>query len=99
MELKGMLNDYYQNVGIREYFNRYGVWNGLKRGLFNAIPFHIIKDYEIKNDTLYILEVRKNNVKYEYLINRETDSDKLIVFNNGAIAGGNVKYPVFQRHS
>lgn len=43
-----MLNDYYQNVGIREYFNRYGVWNGLKRGLFNAIPFHIIKDYEIK---------------------------------------------------
>lgn len=63
------------------------------------IDYFELKDYEIKNDTLYILEVRKNNVKYEYLINRKTDSDKLIVFNNGAIAGGNVKYPVFQRHS
>ena len=43
-----MLNDYYQNVGIKGYFNRYGVWNGLKRGLFNAIPLHVVKDYEIK---------------------------------------------------
>ncbi len=53
----------------------------------------------IKENLNYILEVKKNNVKYEYLINRNTTNDKLIVFNNGAIAGGNVKYPIFQRHS
>lgn len=38
-------------------------------------------------------------MKYEFLINKKLDSDKLIVFNNGAVAGGNVKFPVFQRHS
>lgn len=43
-----MLNDYYQNVGVKGYFNRYGIINGLKRGIFNTNPIHIIKDYEIK---------------------------------------------------
>lgn len=43
-----MLNDYYQNVGVKGYINRYGLINGLKRGLFNANPFHIITDYEVK---------------------------------------------------
>lgn len=43
-----MLNDYYQNVGLKGYFNRYGIWNGIKRGLFNAMPMHFVKDYEIK---------------------------------------------------
>ena len=46
-----------------------------------------------------ILEVKKDQVKYEYLINKKNDNNKLIVFNNGAIAGGNVKVPIFQRHS
>lgn len=48
---------------------------------------------------LYILTVKKDHVKYEYLIHQRPNNDKLIVFNNGAIVGGNVKYPVFQRHS
>lgn len=43
-----MLNDYYQNVGLKGYFNRYGIWNGIKRGMFNAMPIHLVKDYEIK---------------------------------------------------
>lgn len=63
------------------------------------VDYYDLQNYQIKNDMLYILEVKKDNVKYEYLLNRKTCSDKLIVFNNGAIAGGNVKYPVFQRHS
>lgn len=63
------------------------------------IDYYDLENYKIKENLLYILEVRKDNVKYEYLINRKTDNDKLIVFNNGAIAGGNVKVPVFQRHS
>ena len=43
-----MLNDYYKNVGLKGYFNRYGIWNGIKRGMFNAMPIHLVKDYEIK---------------------------------------------------
>ena len=55
------------------------------------IDYYELENYVIKENLLYILEVKKDNVKYEYLINRRTDNDKLIVFNNGAIAGGNVK--------
>lgn len=63
------------------------------------IDYYDLENYKVKENLLYILEVKKDNVKYEYLINRKTDNNKLIVFNNGAIAGGNVKVPVFQRHS
>lgn len=63
------------------------------------IDYYDLENYKVKENLLYILEVKKNNVKYEYVINRKTDNNKLIVFNNGAIAGGNVKVPVFQRHS
>lgn len=63
------------------------------------IDYYDLENYKIRENLLYILEVKKDNVKYEYLINRKTDNDKLIVFNNRAIAGGNVKTPVFQRHS
>jgi glycosyltransferase involved in cell wall biosynthesis len=63
------------------------------------IDYYDLKEYKIKNNLTYILEVKKDNVKYEYLINRKQDKDKLIVFNNGAIEGGNIKYPIFQRHS
>lgn len=63
------------------------------------IDYYDLENYKIKENLLYILEVKKDNVKYEYLINRKKNNDKLIVFNNGAIAGGNVKVPIFQRHS
>lgn len=63
------------------------------------IDYYDLENYSVKENLLYILEVKKDNVKYEYLINRKTENDKLIVFNNGAIAGGNVKVPIFQRHS
>jgi glycosyltransferase involved in cell wall biosynthesis len=63
------------------------------------IDYYDLENYEVKENKLYILEVRKDNVKYEYLINRKKENNKLIVFNNGAIAGGNVKFPIFQRHS
>ena len=63
------------------------------------IDYYDLENYMIRENLLYILEVKKDNVKYEYLINRKIGTDRLIVFNNGAIAGGNVKVPVFQRHS
>ncbi|EJT6501011.1 glycosyltransferase [Clostridium perfringens] len=64
-----------------------------------TIKYYDLNNISIKNDTMYVLRVLKDNVPYEYLINRKSNSDKLIVFNNGAIAGGNVNVPVFQRHS
>lgn len=63
------------------------------------IRYDELENYIIKENLLYILEVEKDDVKYEYLINRKFENNKLIVFNNGAVAGEKVKYPVFQRHS
>lgn len=64
-----------------------------------TIQEYELDDLEIQNDCLYILSVIKNGVPYEYLVNRRTDSDKLVVFHNGAIAEGDITVPVFQRHS
>lgn len=70
-----MINEYYQNVGIKGYFERYGIWNGLKRGLFNANPIHFIKDYEIKK-----ILWQKSAQKYiqKYIKNRDKDPKGLI---------------------
>lgn len=43
-----MLNKYYQNVGVKGYFKRYGLVNSVKRGIFLTNSFHLVKDYEIK---------------------------------------------------
>jgi glycosyltransferase involved in cell wall biosynthesis len=58
-----------------------------------------LKDYKIPNDHIFMLRVIKDNVPYEYLINRQSNNEKLIVFNNGAVTQGEVSVPVFQRHS
>lgn len=64
-----------------------------------TIQEYELDSYEIQKDCLYVLRVMKDGVPYEYLINRRSDSDKLVVFHNGAVAEGNVSVPVFQRHS
>jgi glycosyltransferase involved in cell wall biosynthesis len=56
-------------------------------------------NYMIRDDYMHVLRVMKDGVPYEYLINKRNDSDKLVVFNNGAVVGGKVSVPVFQRHS
>ena len=58
-----------------------------------------LDSHEIRRDTLYVLRVMKDGVPYEYLIHRRSENDKLVVFNNGAVAEGNVSVPVFQRHT
>lgn len=63
------------------------------------ISAQALDDYCIEMDKMYVLRVIKDDVPYEYLIHRRSDNDKLIVFNNGAVAQGNVTVPVFQRHS
>ena len=79
--------------------------NGLKSKM-QVLPYPVVsidyselESYVVKNDCIYILSVNKDGVKYEYLINYRLNNKKLIVFNNGAVAGGNVKVPVFQRLS
>ena len=64
-----------------------------------TIYYYELNNYKIQNDYMYVLRVIKDNVPYEYLINRRSNNDKLIVFHNGAVAEGNVTVPVFQRHS
>lgn len=64
-----------------------------------TIQDYELKEHQIKTDCMYVLRVIKDGVPYEYLINRRSNNDKLIVFNNGAVAEGNVSVPVFQRHS
>lgn len=64
-----------------------------------TIQEYELDHYEIQNDRLYVLRVMRGGVPYEYLINRRSDNDKLVVFNNGAIAEGDITVPVFQRHS
>mgnify|MGYP002262645763 CR=1 FL=1 len=64
-----------------------------------TIQHYELEQYKVERDHPYILRVIKNKVPYEYLIHRRSDNDKLIVFHNGAVAGGNVHVPVFQRHS
>lgn len=48
----------FQNIGIKDYFKRYGLSNGLKRGAFIICPLQVVKDksyrkilyyYKIKN--------------------------------------------------
>jgi hypothetical protein len=58
-----------------------------------------LEKHEIRQNFMYVLRVMKDGVPYEYLIHRRSDSNHLIVFHNGAVVGGNVKVPVFQRHS
>lgn len=64
-----------------------------------TIQEYELDTYQIPTNCLYVLRVVKDGVPYEYLLHRRTDNDKLIVFNNGAVAEGNVSVPVFQRHS
>lgn len=64
-----------------------------------TIDYSQLDELKIRKDYMYVLRVVKGGVPYEFLINRISSSNKLIVFNNGAAVGGNVTVPVFQRHS
>lgn len=64
-----------------------------------TISLNELKDHVVPYDEMYVLRVIADGVPYEYLIDRKSGNDKLVVFNNGAIAEGNVTVPVFQRHS
>ena len=43
-----MLNDYYQNIGMKGFIQRYGIVNAVKRGAFMFMKVHLVKDYEVR---------------------------------------------------
>lgn len=43
----------FKNIGLRQYFERYGIKNALKRGIFTASPIHLLSDYENKKILYY----------------------------------------------
>ena len=45
----------FENIGIKEYFKRYGVKYGLVRGVYLAFPFHFVRDYSSKKILYYRL--------------------------------------------
>lgn len=54
----------FKNIGVSEFFKRYGYRYGIKRALFSANPIHIVKDYENKK-ILYYKKVEKT-IKRKY---------------------------------
>ena len=48
----------FQNIGINAYLKRYGLKNGLLRGIYMANPIHIVRDYENKK-LLYYYHAKK----------------------------------------
>jgi glycosyltransferase involved in cell wall biosynthesis len=75
--------------------------NKYKKLPYPELTIHEVElnEIEIPIETPVVLRVMKNNVPYEYLINKKEYNNKLIVFNNGAVPEGNVTFPIFQRHS
>lgn len=80
---------------LLRYLDRY---DG-RRPDFSVGDEYELDAFEIRRDKTFILRVMQGGVPYEYLIRRRSGNDKLIVFHNGAVPEGNVRYPVFQRHS
>lgn len=69
-----MLNELYRNIGMKDYFKRYGVVNAIKRGVFIANPFHVVKNYELKK---LLWQEKATKKVSRYLKYREKDPSEL----------------------
>ena len=69
-----MLNDYYQNIGIKGFIQRYGIANAVKRGAFMFIKLHLVKDYEVRK--VLWQEHASSKIK-PYLKDKDTDVEGL----------------------
>lgn len=43
----------FKNIGLKGYFERYGIKNALKRGIFTGLPIHLVNDYENRKILYY----------------------------------------------
>ena len=69
-----MLNDYYQNIGMKGFIQRYGIVNAVKRGAFMFIKLHLVKDYEVRK---VLWQERASTKIKPYLKYKETDVEGL----------------------
>lgn len=69
-----MLNDYYQNIGMKGFIQRYGIVNAVKRGAFMFIKLHLVKDYEVRK--VLWQEHASSKIK-PYLKYKDTDVEGL----------------------
>ena len=65
-----MLNDYYQNIGVKGFIQRYGIVNAVKRGAFMFIKLHLVKDYEVRK---VLWQERASSKIKPYLKYKDTD--------------------------
>lgn len=66
----------FQNIGIKDYFRRYGYKFGIQRGIFTAFPLHFVRDYENKK-ILYYRKIEKK-LKRKYLNAADKDPEGLV---------------------
>lgn len=69
-----MLNDYYQNIGMKGFIQRYGIVNAVKRGAFMFIKLHLVKDYEVRK---VLWQERASTKIKPYLKYKDTDVEGL----------------------
>ena len=69
-----MLNDYYQNIGMKGFIQRYGIVNAVKRGAFMFIKLHLVKDYEVRK---VLWQERASTKIKPYLKYKDTDAEGL----------------------
>ena len=69
-----MLNDYYQNIGVKGFIQRYGIVNAVKRGAFMFIKLHLVKDYEVRK---VLWQERASTKIKPYLKYKDTDIEGL----------------------
>lgn len=61
----------FQNIGMPDYFKRYGIKYGVLRGLFTAFPVHFVSDYENKKILYYKKIAKKLRGSYLKYANEE----------------------------
>ncbi len=66
----------FKNIGIKEYFDRYGAKNGILRGLFMACPIHIVSDRGNRK-LLYHDKIRRYIIK-KCLAWKEIDPEGIV---------------------
>lgn len=63
----------FKNIGLKDYFKRYGYKYGVLRGAFMALPIHIVKDYENKKILYYHKTKKYLERKYKSAMNKSPE--------------------------
>ena len=73
--------DGFQNIGMSDFFKRYGIKYGVLRGVFMAFPLHFVSDYENKKILYYKRTAKK--LRRSYLKFADEDPAGLRYTNDG----------------